>query len=192
MKRSRGFTLVETLVILAIVSVLALVTFRLSATMREKSQRVVCMGKMRQIGGGMLARAIENNGRMYTKEEIGNSMYREFRDPLSLCQVLEEYAGGESTWMSPGAPRRIVKFKNAYAWSVAGTITQKPLSELANPEKTTVLWNNFQFTLPSVFNVPEPATKAGPRTPSPASKYRIYPWSEGAHRLYLDLHIETY
>jgi prepilin-type N-terminal cleavage/methylation domain-containing protein len=185
----RGFTLVELLITISITLVLVTVTFILGGKFREKTRKVVCMGKMRQIGSAVAARAMDRNDIPYTKQEIGNSFYREWRDPLSLCQVLDEYLSGHEVWMSPGAPSRLAPFKNTYCWSVSTRLTDKDkdggFSKL-NPGDS-ILWNNFNLTIPSVYNVPEPDNKAGPR--NPGARYRIIPWSDGVHHLRADLAI---
>ncbi len=186
---SHGFTLVELLVIVGISLVLGTLLFSLGAKFREKTLKVVCIGKMRQIGSAVVARAMDNNDIPYTKQEIGNSFYREWRDPLSLCQVLDQYLSGEAVWMSPGAPTRLFKFKNSYCWSVSSALTvkEKDGGYTKLDPGTSILWNNFNLTLPSVYSVPEPDNKAGPRTPP--ARYRIIPWSDGVHHLRADLAI---
>jgi prepilin-type N-terminal cleavage/methylation domain-containing protein len=195
MKSSRhrhrpGFTLTELLVLLVIVAVLALLIFQASSQMIERAKHAVDITRMRQIGQAVTARAFDNNGRAYTKDEIGNSMYREWRDPLSLCQVLEDFLPGRDSWISPAATTRQHKFGNSYAWSVSLNLTSKTLSQIDTPRNTLILWNNFGYTLPSVHGVPEGST-AGPR--QAPRQYHYRPWKRGraVNWYYLDGRIET-
>ncbi len=198
--RNRGFTLFEVLVVIVIVAVLGLITFSISQRMIEKAKWTVDVSHMHQIRNGVVARAFENNDRAYTKDEIGKSNYREWKDPLSLCQVLKDYVG-ETAWLSPAANKRQKKFRNSYAWSTAKDLTSMTLTaidlekERKRQEKgtssgTPLLWNAFNYTLPSVYNVPE-ATNG----PSAASKqYHHRPWKRGTqiNMMYLDGSIRTY
>lgn len=185
---ARAFTLVELLVTFCIVTVLACVVFHLSSMLKEKTRRVACMGQMRQIGSAIVARGMENNDRMYTTDEIGKSSYRAWKDPLSLCQVLEDFLPGQPVWVSPGAPKRALKYQNSYAWSRSTNVTEKRMSELS--PGSVLLWNNHTFILPSVHNVPE--AKGGPKNVSAQLYY--YPWKRHSANnwLYLDLHVETW
>lgn len=195
----RGFTLVEILVVLVIIAVLAGVGFKMGASAIEKARWVSDVGKMRIINSAIIARAVENNGIAYTKQETGNSVYREWKDPMSLCQVLSEYVNGEDAWLSPSASARHKKYKNSYAWSQAPKISFNQ----ENPEKSyrygdiedtsnvLTIWNNFCYTLPSGFNRPE-SNRVGPK---PAAKnFHYKPWNgkSQANWFYLDGHVRTF
>ncbi|MCB1133143.1 MAG: type II secretion system protein, partial [Verrucomicrobiae bacterium] len=119
MKLRPGFTLVELLVAIAVIAVLATITFLLGSRMIERANHVVDIGKMRNINSGILARACENNGIAYSRKEVGNSSYRAWDDSLSLCKVLEEYLPGEDAWLSPVSTGFQERNKNSYAWSRA-------------------------------------------------------------------------
>ena len=189
--RRPGFTLTEVLVVLTTIAVIALLAFQLISRSMEKARFAVDIGKMRQIGSAMVARSVENNDRCYSKDEIGNSMYREWKDPLSLCQVLSEYLPGETAWVGPAANRRQKSYQNSYAWSVSPNLTTKNLSQITSPQNTILLWNNFGYTLPSVYNVSEGST-AGPR--QAPKQYHHRPWNRGrdVNWYYLDGHVETF
>lgn len=186
-----GFTLTEVLVVIAIIAVVALMAFHFASRALERAKFAVDLGQMRQIGSAIIARSVENNDRCYSKDEIGNSMYREWKDPLSLCQVLDEYLPGETSWIGPAANKRQKTYQNSYAWSVAANLTTKNISQISNSNNTILLWNNFGYTLPSVYNVPEGPT-AGPRQASKQYHYR--PWNGGkkVNWFYLDGHVETF
>jgi prepilin-type N-terminal cleavage/methylation domain-containing protein len=189
-RHNRGFTLAEILVALVIFAVLALIIIQISSHTINRAKHAVDITRIRHIGSAVIARAVENNGRAYNKDEIGNSMYREWRDPLSLCQVLDEFLPGEEAWLSPAANKRHRKYGNSYAWSVSQNLTTKTLSQIEKPQNTIVLWNNFGYTLPSVYGVPEGGT-AGPR--QAPRQYHYRPWNRGrsVNWYYLDGRIET-
>jgi prepilin-type N-terminal cleavage/methylation domain-containing protein/prepilin-type processing-associated H-X9-DG protein len=189
--RPAGFTLTETLVVIAVIAALALVAFQLGSRIVEKANLVVDISKMRYINSSIIARAQENNGLAYSKNEVGNSSYRAWDDPLSLCQVLDEYLPGEDAWLSPVTSKFQQQNKNSYAWSRAPNVTEKRISAVDNPHNTVTLWTSYCYTLPSVYNVPDGGASGGPRTAP--KQYWSKPWNRGTavNWFYLDGHVET-
>jgi type II secretory pathway pseudopilin PulG len=189
--------MIEILVVMSITAILSMIIFLLSSSMTDKAKCAVCMGQMRQIGSAMLARGMENQDVLFTRTEVGNSNYREWRDPLSLCQLLQNYLAGDQVWMSPGAHKRARPFKNSYAWTRALNLSNpdpenRPrMSLIEKPHNTLLLWNAFNYTLPSIYNVPEGGSNGGPRAAS--SQYHHRPWQrkKAVNWLYLDLHVAT-
>lgn len=184
-----GFSLMEILVALAIIATLASIISVGVARMRDRARQAVDITKMREIGHCLFARGMARNGVMYLPEEVGFSLYRQWKDPLSLCQILEreDYLTGEDAWIGPGANERHVKYKNSYCWAINPSIT----AELTTAEKLQtkmLFWNNYPYTLPSVVNVPE-----SPKGPRPANaQYYYKPWAGKTkyHGFFLDGHIE--
>ena len=180
----------------SIVLVLVLITIAASSTMMEKARWTVDVGNMRTIGAAMVARGTENNDVLYWRREIGNSSYREYDDRLGLPYLLRDYVWGEKVWMSPGAHKRLEEYKNGYAWTRATELTdydaetgQPPLmSKIERPHKTPLLWNAFNYTIPSVINVPEGAS-GGPRPGPAAYQYKPWQWRKKKNMLMMDLHV---
>lgn len=183
--------MVEMLIAISIMVVLVTLIFVFSRRAMEKTKYALDLARMHQIAGAISARAMEYNGRAYTKELVGNSMYRSWDDPLSLCQLLEDYLPPEDTWLGPASLERHEKYKNSYAWSVSANITGKTVNQITNPENTIVLWNNFGYTIPSVKGVPE-STTAGPRQAPKQYHYRPWKGRTAVNWLYLDGHVETF
>jgi prepilin-type N-terminal cleavage/methylation domain-containing protein/prepilin-type processing-associated H-X9-DG protein len=194
-----GFTLMEILVTLSVIVILSLIAFQFGSRSIEKARWVVDLGMMRSINSAMVARATENNDIAYTKQETGNSVYREWKDPMSLCQILKEYLPGESSWLSPSANSRHKTYKNSYAWSQGSKISfdlEKPeksyrMSQVENPGSVLTLWNNFSYTLPSGFNRAESNT-VGPKQASKNFHHRPWNRSSAVNWLYLDGHARTF
>jgi len=63
-KSSSGFTLLELLVVIAVIGVLAVLLMPVVAQMRESSRGVQCLNRMRQLGAAMMTCAAENRQRI--------------------------------------------------------------------------------------------------------------------------------
>lgn len=186
-----GFTLVEITVVVVIVLVVAAVSMVAFTKIKEQANCAKCAGQMRQIGAAAIMRANENNGRIYTREEIGGSSFRVWEDSLSLCQILAPYLPEKEIWMSPGAHPRLIPYENSYAWSRASGLTDGPVSAVNSPASMVLLWNNHTFTMPSAKDVAE-GPGGGPRNANRALHH--YPWKgrSALNWLYLDGHVETW
>lgn len=198
-RRKPGYTLVEIVIVLSVFLILATLIFQMASRAIEKARHAVDIGKMRTINSAIIARALENNGIAYTKQETGNSVYREWDDPMSLCQILSGYLAGEEAWLSPCSTSRHRKYKNSYAWSQASKISYDlnfpeksyRFNQVENPASVITIWNNFCYTLPSGYNRPE-SNSVGPKPSSKNFHYR--PWHRGTavNWFYLDGHVETF
>lgn len=61
--KTRGFTLVEILIVIAVVGVLAAILFPVFARVREAGRRTVCLSHLTQLALGMQQYVADNNGR---------------------------------------------------------------------------------------------------------------------------------
>ena len=64
MRRTRGFTLIELLVVIAIIALLLAIFIPLLHSAREKGQRAVCMGNLRQLNLAWWSYAEDHDGRI--------------------------------------------------------------------------------------------------------------------------------
>ncbi|RYD36073.1 MAG: type II secretion system protein [Verrucomicrobiaceae bacterium] len=186
-KPAKGFTLMELLVVLVIIACLATIVSYASIRMREKARKVADIVKLRELGMCLLSRSAGRNGSMYHPDEVGKSLYRQWDDPLSLCQILdrEGFLSADGPWIGPAANERQRKYKNSYAWSINPNMNA--VTTTSEPETKMVLFNCYPYTLPSVKNVIE--SPSGPRKASP--QYQFKPWNNGKnyHVFYMDGHV---
>src|SRR5256885_4185391 len=89
MRRENGFTLVETLVVIAIISVLAAILFPVFAAARAAARRTVCISQLRQIGMAML---------MYKQD------WEQF--PLRVSLVNDAYVKDPRIFVCPNDPNK--------------------------------------------------------------------------------------
>ena len=85
MSRKQGFTLVELLVAVAIVTILASIIFVVAAPMREASRQTTCMSNLRQIYGAWAIYSADWPGMTFPNTEMAYVPKLE-----SLKQVLKE------------------------------------------------------------------------------------------------------
>ena len=105
----RGFTLVEILMVIAIISVLAGLVFAVFPAVRERGRTAVCASNLRQIGIALIAYAADNDGfapPFHTHEWP----HRVFGDPWpwesseGLVHALECWVGDNRLWFCPSDP----------------------------------------------------------------------------------------
>ena len=106
--RSKGFTLMEILVVIAIILVLAAIAFPVFATVQNRANKAVALNNMRQLGSAAGSYMSQNDG-----------------------QLPSEDAKGTDTWASAALP------DNAKAWynALPVILSQKSVAQYAsNPQ----------------------------------------------------------
>lgn len=69
MRRIKAFTLIELLVVIAVIAILMAIFIPVLRSAREKGQRAVCMGNMRQLNLAWWTYAQENDGRIVPESQ---------------------------------------------------------------------------------------------------------------------------
>ena len=198
-RRSNGFTLVELLVCIAIISILFALLLPALSRAREASRRASCTNNLRQIGIAFQLYTIEN------KEK-----YPAAQDPVSLSPFywfwmgrgwrtkISEYIPGDKdrpgVFLCPSDPRSESKYEStSYAYSMAFYHTPEQINAMTQVE------DNYDSPVKSI-----PQSVAAVRNPS--RKIMVGEWyanhaawandqgwfSEGGKRLFLfaDGHVE--
>jgi prepilin-type N-terminal cleavage/methylation domain-containing protein/prepilin-type processing-associated H-X9-DG protein len=116
LRTERGFTLIEVLVVMAIVGILVAITFPMIFTAREAARRRVCMNNLRQIGMAVQMYAMDYGGRTppVPRGRAVGAMYdvmcvfdgpQHVRDMFgvdyTVADVLRDYAGNREIFQCP-------------------------------------------------------------------------------------------
>lgn len=105
-KEREGFTLIEILVVIAIVAILAAILFPVFARARENARRSSCASNLKQLALSVLQYAMDNDGRL-VPYSLGSDESR--LDPI------QPYIKNRQIVYCPNAPRFTNTTPNAYA-----------------------------------------------------------------------------
>lgn len=125
MKRS-GFTLIEVLVVIAIIGVLATVGFMIGKSALAKSRQATCLGNLRSLGVALESYLQEHN-RILPKLEAGRSSKTE--DIPVLETVLLPYVQNAETFKCSQDSKQYKKSGSSYLWN--STQSGIPISQMS-------------------------------------------------------------
>lgn len=140
MRRHRGFTLVEVLVVLAIISVLVGIGIPVSRSVAAKSRQSVCLGNLRGIGTALQTYLQDNNDKM---PDLETARASKFEEKPVLEVLLLPYTGSEDIFHCPEDRKIFAKSGSSYLWNT--TQNGRNLSKLSffglkdKPEKTPLI-----------------------------------------------------
>ncbi|MFY8216929.1 MAG: type II secretion system protein [Chthoniobacterales bacterium] len=109
--RIRGFSIVELLVVLAVIGILTSFVVSAASGLTERGSRTKCLSNLRQIGVAMHLYAGENNGRLPSSSHhraAGGSS-------LSWTNTLSEYLGKDFLGRCPSTPNHRAAI--TYGWN---------------------------------------------------------------------------
>lgn len=141
MNMRHAFSLIETLVVVAIISVLAVMAGTAVAAMTERSQNVQCLSNLRQVGAAIQLYTGDANGRLpsssHHRAEDGSS--------LSWTNTLAAYLGTNFIGRCPSVPAHPARV--TYGWNdlltdtsgagISVAICRRPGTTLAVAELAT-------------------------------------------------------
>jgi prepilin-type N-terminal cleavage/methylation domain-containing protein/prepilin-type processing-associated H-X9-DG protein len=112
----RAFTLLELLVVIALVAMLAALGFPLAQSYQEKAHAAACMMNLRSLGAALNLYLGENNGIMPTlklaREKISE-------DVPVIDNTLDRYAGSKKVFACPSDHKFAAATGTSYHWNVA-------------------------------------------------------------------------
>jgi prepilin-type N-terminal cleavage/methylation domain-containing protein/prepilin-type processing-associated H-X9-DG protein len=128
----RGFTLLELLIVIAILTVLAAILFPVLAQGRERARRASCLSNGRQLGLAFLQYAQDFDEYYPLTVHAGeNFSWTQTIDPyLRNKQVFRCPADLSANWSAPVTPRKTSYFLNVY---MRGTGAYGKLSSVMSP-----------------------------------------------------------
>lgn len=111
----RGFTLVELLIVIAIIAVLGGIAYPVSMSMINRSREAACLGNLRQIGVGLQGYLQDNNNRL-PELALGRES-KNSPEPV-LETVLLQYVGSADVFHCPADREEFAKTGCSYHWNV--------------------------------------------------------------------------
>jgi len=111
----KGFTLVELMVVLAIIAVLAGVAVPVSRSVLAKSREAACLGNLKSIGGGLQLYLQDNNNRLPTLA-LGRAD-KSSQEPV-LETVILAYIESEEAFHCPADTAEFEKTGSSYNWNI--------------------------------------------------------------------------
>ena len=110
----RGFTLVEVLVVVAIIVVLAAIAVPVGRGMAAQGDKAECLGNLRQIGVG-LEGYLADHGDRFPELELGRMSSSE--DVPVLEVVLADYVGDPKAFHCPADKKLFEASGSSYMWN---------------------------------------------------------------------------
>ncbi len=124
-KQTRGFTLTEAVVVIAIISALGAITYPFATSLIARSRETTCLGNLRALGVGLQA-AIDDAGGQLPELQTGRSSKNENVPVLET--FLSSYTDQEM-FHCPADRKQFAKTGSSYFWN--STLNGKYLSQLS-------------------------------------------------------------
>ena len=126
MRKPHGFTLVELLVVLAIIGGLAAIIYPISRSMIGKSREAACLTNLRSLGVGLQTYLQEHNDKM---PELAAGRASKTEDVPVLEALLSPYLESPAAFHCPADGKEFQKSGSSYLWNA--TQNGRHVSQLA-------------------------------------------------------------
>lgn len=140
----RAFTLIELLIVIAIISLLAAMLFPVFASARDKARQTSCTNNLKQIYLGYRMYGQDYDGSFPTTV-LGNSQTRAASDPRSAPALLFPYTRNTQIWVCPNAYEGLQEAGNTYMVSFSSTLNNPDLAS----ENFLFVWDNYLYKKPT-------------------------------------------
>lgn len=150
-----GFTLVELLIVMAIIAILATILFPVFASARDRARQAACSSNMKQIYLGYKMYAQDYDGKYALSAVMGGSSYRYVDDVYSLPTIMSGYIKSNDVWFCPSQKQSMKDAGMPGYWWVINDAQLKTPDTFENGTSATniLLWENYAYKLPSTLNV---------------------------------------
>lgn len=156
-----AFTLVEVLVVIAVIAILIALLLPAVNRARQQSQLVACKSNLQQIGLATRMYANDYDDKYPDAYTVGGAPFRRGpgetnpSDPFSLPETfglpalyaeLNYLKHATGVWLCPAAGERMQAYKNTYIWATLGTApAQYKSKQRGNPKSWETFWvyDNF-------------------------------------------------
>ncbi len=113
----RAFTLIEIIVVIAIISILVAIAYPVSQRMVAGGRAAACLSNLRQLGGGLSAYLNENDMKMPTLQLGRDSISQ---DVPVIDNTLDKYVPDKRVFACPGDDKNLATTTGtSYFWNVA-------------------------------------------------------------------------
>lgn len=107
--RRRAFTLIELLIVIAIISILAAILFPVFAQAREKARSIACLSNMKQLGTAVQMYVTDYDERLYVRYSAAganraNAALSGSSNPVKWWNLLMPYAKSVNVFSCPSDP----------------------------------------------------------------------------------------
>lgn len=153
-RRTSGFTVFELLVALGVTVTLLGIGFTSYRKLIDRAKETQCVGNLRTILSGTLTWIADNNGKLWSADQVGNSVFRMVDDPLGMPYLLQDYVP-KKAWLCPAGRSNLTQFGNNYVWTSASFKDGNILTN-GTPRLVVLYWDAYDYSLPSMYNAPEP------------------------------------
>jgi prepilin-type N-terminal cleavage/methylation domain-containing protein/prepilin-type processing-associated H-X9-DG protein len=114
-ERGRGFTLLELLVVVAVIGVLAAIVFPVYRRVLESGRATACLSNLGQIGVGLAAYLGDNNNIMPSLKTAREALTDE--EPV-IDNTLDKYVRAKEVFACPADAKFARKTGTSYFWNV--------------------------------------------------------------------------
>ncbi len=165
--KKKAFTLIELLIVMAIISLLAAILFPVFGRVRENARRASCQSNLRQISLGLMQYSQdydELNGLYFMRTSVDNIAWNQTLQPyVKSTQVFQcpSDVNANSTatayWVTPGDPAYPKPFHSSYI--INSAVNSLNLAALQNPSQTVMMTDGgvvASTTAPYTTQTPKP------------------------------------